>query len=354
MLTLSRAGLFFALITSQFAATAADIKGAGSSAAQPLYTALAGAYSKSVPTALTYQGNGSSDGLKQIKDKAVDFGATDIALSADERKSGKLLCFPTAISGVVPIVNLPGVRNGQLQLTGDVLADIFARKIVKWNDPRVKALNPSLSLPDLAITVITRTDGSGSTYNFTDYLSKASPAWASGPGRNYTVSWAAGTTAVKGSAGVVTAFKQTSGAISYVDFQYAVQGNLAAAALKNRDGKFVTPSAQAFSAALNNSAWITRASYEEMLTDKPGAASWPITTGTFVVLPQMSSNPEKTIAALKMFTWGFVHGDAAVGKAEFVRLPDAVQGRIFGELAAITDATGTPLKWSLSDVLKLR
>lgn len=332
----------------------AEIKGAGSSAAAPLYALLAAGYAQAENVNLAYTASGSSDGLKQIKGKTVDFGASDVALSMEERKALKLVCFPTAISGVVPVVNLPGIRKGQLQLTGEVLADIFARKIVKWNDARLRALNPGLALPDLAIGVIARQDGSGTTLNFTDYLGKASPAWLAAFGRNYTIAWPAGTAQAKGSAGVVAALKQTSGGISYVDYQYAVQGNLVSVALKNRDGKFVKPGPSGFSSALVNSGWMSKANFEEMLTDRPGAGSWPITGGTFVLVPQVSSNPEKTIAAVKFFTWGIIHGDAVVGKAEFVRLPDNVQGRIFGELSGMTDAGGVPLKWSLTDVMKAR
>lgn len=346
---------FITVLTTALApAHGANIRGAGSSAAAPLYTLLAAGYVKAGNANLTYNPSGSSDGLKQIKGKTVDFGASDVALSVEERKAQKLVCFPTAISGVVPVVNLPGVRKGQLQLTGDVLADIFARKIVKWNDEKVRALNPGLALPDLAISVVARQDGSGTTLNFTDYLGKVSPTWTSGFGRNYTIAWAAGITQAKGSDGVVNALKQTSGAITYVDYQYAVQGNLAWVSLKNRDGRYAKPGASGFSSALLNSGWMSKASYEEMLTDRPGAASWPITSGTFVVVPQVSSTPEKTIAAVKFFTWGFIHGDAVVGKAEFVRLPENVQGRIFGELSAITDAGGVPLQWSLADLMKIK
>lgn len=331
-----------------------DIKGAGSSAAQPLYLALADVYAKSNAMGFSYQASGSSDGVKQIKASTVDFGATDVALSAEERTAMNVLCFPTAISGVVPIVNLAALRKSQLQMTGDVLADIFARKIVKWNDPRLKALNPAVNLPDLAITVVARSDGSGSTYIFTDYLSKVSPAWAASLGRNFVIAWPQGVVAAKGSGGVVAALKDTPGAIAYVDYQYVVKNSLSAVALKNRDGVFVPPSAAGFSTALKNSSWTQAAKYEELLTDRPGAGSWPITSGTFIVVPKKSINPEKTIQALSFFTWAFVHGEVAFGKAEFVKLPESVQARIVGELLTVTDSAGVPLRWSLSDVLKLR
>ncbi|MFL6657762.1 MAG: phosphate ABC transporter substrate-binding protein PstS [Massilia sp.] len=333
-------------------AHAAEIKGAGSSAAEPLYSALASAYASVGKVSLAYTASGSSDGIKQIKAKTVDFGATDVAMSAADRKAAKLVCIPTAISGVVPVVNLPGVRKGQLQLTGEVLADIFARKIVRWNDEKLKALNHGMSLPDLPIAVVARSDGSGSTYNFSDYLSKVSPSWNTSFGHNFTIAWPTGTVAVKGSGGVVEALKKTPGAISYVDYQYANLNNLSFALLKNRDGRFATPGASSFSAALINSAWMSKGNFDEMLTDRPGSNSWPITSGSFILVPQVTDNPEKTIAAIKFVTWGFIHGDAMVGKADFVRLPDPVQGRIFVELTSIVDASGAPLKWSLADLLK--
>jgi phosphate transport system substrate-binding protein len=335
-------------------ARGAEIKGAGSSAAAPLYAMLASSYAKSEKVNLNYSASGSTEGLKQIRGKLVDFGASDVALTPDERKTQKLVCFPTAISGVVPVVNLPGVRKDQLRLTGEVLADIFARKIVKWNDEKLRALNPGLELPDLAISVIARQDGSGTTLNFTDYLGKSSASWTTAFGRNYTIAWPAGTKQAKGTSGVVDALKQTTGAITYVDYQYAVQSNLASVMLKNRDGRFVKPGAGAFSTALVNSSWMTKASYEDMLTDRPGAASWPITSGTFILVPQSSSSPDKTIAAIKFFTWGFIHGDAVMGKTDYVRLPDNVQARIFAELTGITDAGGVPLQWSLADLIKAK
>ncbi|MDQ1919315.1 phosphate ABC transporter substrate-binding protein PstS [Massilia pseudoviolaceinigra] len=331
-----------------------QLSGAGSSAAEILYTSMAAAYSKYAQVGVSYQSSSSTEGLQQVKSRKVDFGATDVFLSTDERKASKLLCFPTAVSGIVPIVNVPGVASGQLKLTGELLADIFSRKITKWNDPKVQALNPGLALPALPITVVTRQDSSGTTFNFTDYLSKSSPDWKAAFGSNYSIAWAAGTTPVKGSASVVAALKQTAGTIGYVDYQYVTRNKLNFAMLKNRDGKFVAPTGAGFSSAMNNSGWATKGAYEEMLTDKPGAGSWPITASTFAIVPLVSSKPDNTVAAIKFFTWGFVHGDDAVGNTAFVRLPDNVQGRIFGELTTITDTAGAPLKWSLADMLKMR
>ena len=330
-----------------FAAHAADISGAGSSAAAPIYTKWAERYAQKSGAKLNYQSVGSSAGIKQIKTRAADFGATDVALSNDELQKEKLICFPSAISGVVQVINLAGFKAGQLQLTGEVLAAIYAHRITHWNDPAILAVNPGATLPKMAIVPVARQDGSGTTYNFTDYLSKMSPAWGGEFGTNYTIKWPSETMQVKGSAAVATAVKQTAGAIGYVDYSYVVQDQLVYAKLKNREGKFVAPGAVGFASALEHSSWKTKASYEEMLIDKPGTSSWPITMGTFVVLPQVASNPEQTIAALKFFTWAFIKGDDIVSDTNFVRLPDRVQARIYKELTRITDKNGKPLQWSM-------
>lgn len=328
-------------------AFAADINGAGSSAAAPIYTKWADHYAQKSGAKLNYQPVGSSAGVKQIKARSVDFGASDVALANDELQKEKLVCFPSAISGVVPVINLPGVKAGQLQLTGEILAAIYARRITRWNDPAILALNPGAALPKIAIVPVARQDGSGTTYNFTDYLSKMSPAWSGEFGTNFTIKWPTDTTQVKGSAAMAATVSQTAGAIGYIDYSYVVQDQLAYVKLKNREGKFVAPGAAGFASALEHSSWKTKASYEEMLTDKPGASSWPITMGTFVVLPQIALNPEQTIAALKFFTWAFIKGDEIVNGTNFVRLPDRVQARIYKELTRISDKNGKPLQWSM-------
>lgn len=330
-----------------FATNAAEITGAGSSAAKPLYTLWSDFYSKTGGPKLNYLPIGSSGGIKQIKDKTVDFGASDVALSVEDLKTFKLICFPSAISGVVPVINLPGIKEGTLQLTGEILADIFSRKITKWNDPALAAINPDLTLPKIAIVPVVRQDGSGTTYNFTDYLSKVSPAWKETFGKNFTIAWPNDTIQVKGSGGVVSAVKQTAGTIGYVDYNYVVQDKLNYAKVKNRDGKFVAPTSGSFAAALDNSSWKTKATFEEMLTDKTGLHSWPITVGTFVILPQTAGNPERMIATLKFFTWAFLKGDTIVDNIDFVRLPDHVQARIYNEFTKITDGSGKPLHWEM-------
>lgn len=346
--------LLLALLFLPFVAFAQTIHGSGSSAAHPLYMRIADAYSRvDKTTALQYDPAGSSAGIRQITARSVDFGASDVALKREDAERNKLMCFPSAISGVVPVVNLPGVKAGDLQLTGAVLADIFARRITTWNDARVVALNPRVNLPHGAITTVVRSDGSGTTYNFTDYLSRVSTPWKEAYGNNFTIAWAAGSTAVKGSGGVVDTVKKTSGAIAYVDYNYVLQEHLAYARMRNADGKFVAPSPEAFSAALDNSGWKQAGGFEEMLTNKPGAASWPITMGTFVIVPRSTAHPAATVATLKLFTWGFLFGDAIVGEGKFVHLPERVQARVFAEFMRLTDTGGKPLDWSLADIMAL-
>lgn len=340
-----------ALLFLSTAAHALDISGAGSSAAQPLYAKLSDASAKHGASKLNYQAIGSAAGIKQIKARSVDFGASDVAMSPQDLAHDQMVCFPTAISGVVPVFNLPGVKSGDLLLTGELLADIYARKIKTWNDPRLQTINPAVKLPASPIIVLARSDGSGTTYNFSDYLSRVSPAWKKDFGRNFTIPWAETTVTLKGSGGLVAALKTTPNAIGYVDFSYVVQDKLAYAKVRNADGKFVAPSAPAFAAALENSAWQTNGTFEEMLTDKPGAATWPITMGTFVIVPKVATHPDAMIATLKFFTWGFLYGDTIIGGVNFVRLPDRVQARIFSDFASIKDARGQSLNWSLSELI---
>jgi phosphate transport system substrate-binding protein len=340
--------LLFATCTLMSAAAASvEITGAGSSAAAPLYTKWAVVYRQQSGTVLNYQPVGSSGGIKQIKARAVNFGASDVSLSREESQKDKVICFPSAISGVVPVVNIPGIKNGELLLTGELLTNIFTRKILFWNDPAIAAVNPNVKLPKAAIIAIARQDGSGTTYNFTDYLSKVSSSWKEGFGTNFTVAWPTGITQVKGSNAVSQAVKQTAGAIGYIDYSYVLQDQLTYAKLENRAGRFVAPSAIAFASALSNSSWKTKANFEEMLTNQPGSNSWPITMGTFIIVPQTTNDPDATVATLKFFTWAFLKGDEIVSGADFVKLPDRVQARIYSELTKITDQDGKPLRWNL-------
>lgn len=326
---------------------AADINGAGSSAAAPLYKIWGDAYSKTSNVSLDYQAVGSSAGIKLIKERSVDFGASDVALSSADLKKEKLIQFPAAISGVIPVINIPGIRTGELKLTGYILARIFSREITRWNDAAIAELNPRLSLPNKNIEVIARLDGSGTTYNFTDYLSKMSMDWKTNFGTNFLIKWSKDVTQIKGSSAISEALRKTPYSISYIDFNYVIKDKLDYALIKNRDGKFPLPSAESFSAALKASRWQTDAQFEETLTEKPGENAWPITMGTFIIVPQVTKTPSKTIATLQFFTWGFIHGDHFVGSVDLVRLPDRIQARVYREMMTIVDQTGQPLKWSL-------
>ena len=337
--------VFICLISTAFT-HAATTNGAGSSAAAPLYNKWAESYGMKTGLTLDYQAIGSSAGIKQIKTRSVDFGASDVALTVSDLKNEKLIQFPSAISGVVPIVNLPNIKTGQLRLDGELLVDIFSRRVSFWDDAAIVKLNPGQRLPHKAIAVIVRHDGSGTTYNFTDYLSKISPSWAASYGKNFTIKWHSDITQIKGSSGISTGIEKTPYSISYIDYNYVLKDKLNYVVMKNRDGRFVPPSASAFEAALNNSEWKSLGKFEQMLTDRPGVNSWPITMGTFVIVPLATKNPEKTIAVLKFFTWCFMSGDYLVNTVDLVRLPDSIQARVYKEMFQVTDLLGKPLQWS--------
>lgn len=322
------------------------VTGAGSSAAQPLYHAWATAYIQKNAGEISYEPIGSSGGIKKIKEKLVDFGASDIAMNAEDLEKFQFIQFPSAISGIVPVINLPGFKSGELKLTGLILAGIFSHQITKWNDDAIAALNPTLTLPKSTIVAIARVDGSGSTYTFTDYLSRIAPSWKANFGANFIIKWPAEVQQIKGSTGIAALVKRTPYSISYIDYNYVIQERLSFVQLKNSDGNFVTPTPATFESALNHSTWKTLGKFNEMLTDKSGASSWPITMGTFVIMPRVTTNNDKTIAVLKFFSWGFMQGDRYVNGLDFVHLPDAVQAKVFKQMTMITDSHGNHLNWS--------
>ncbi len=336
--------ILFSCISSTFS-HAVTTTGAGSSAAAPLYNKWAEAYYKKTGLTLDYQASGSSAGIKQIKARSVDFGASDVAMTVADLKHEKLIQFPSAISGVVPVVNIPSIKMGELKLDGNTLADIFSRHISFWDDAAIVKLNPGLRLPHKNITVIVRQEGSGTTYNFTDYLSKVSPVWKTAYDKNFIIKWHSDLVQVKGSSAISSSVENTTYSISYIDYNYVLKDKLNYASIKNREGKFVSPSASAFESALNNSDWKTSGRFEEMLTNRPGVNSWPITMGTFVILGANTNKPEQTIAVLKFFTWGFMNGDYLVNTVDLVRLPDSIQARIYKEMTMVTDVSGKPLQW---------
>ena len=335
-----------ALLLIQASSFAQSIQGAGSSAAKPLYEKWSEAYYQKSKVEIIYQPIGSSAGIKKIKEHAVDFGASDVALSPEDLQSSQLIQFPSAISGVVPVINIAGIKSGELKLTGELLVAIFARQITKWNDPAIIALNPTLSLPKAPISVIARADGSGTTYNFSDYLSRISPEWKNRYGINFLLKWAADVTLVKGSAGIASMIKQNQNSISYIDYNYVVQEKLTYVQLRNAEGVFVHPKPGSFASALNHSNWKTQTTFNEMLTDKKGADSWPVTMGTFVIMPRVATDIERTTAVLKYFSWCFMQGDHFVNNLDFVRLPDAIQAKIFKQMTSIVNSQGTHLNWS--------
>lgn len=326
---------------------AQKISGAGSSAAAPIYQGWAQAYQKATGIGFTYEPIGSSAGLKKIRANETNFGASDISPSDAELTRDGLVVFPVAITGITPVVNLPKIQDGQLRLTGDLLARIFMGEINQWNASEIAKLNPGSILPDVPIKVVVRADGSGTTYNFADYLAKLSPAWKSKYGVKSSFDWPANFVAVKGSDGVVKAVKDTAGAIGYVDYSYAKDNVLMTVQLQNLDGEFTKPSTISFRGALAASEWVSKGSFTGTLTNQSGKGSWPITMGTFVVIPKIADQPDQAVRMLKFFVWAFVNGDSLVQSNNFVRLPDRVQASAFKAISSIKDKTGNNIGMSL-------
>ncbi|MBC7917937.1 MAG: phosphate ABC transporter substrate-binding protein PstS [Rhodoferax sp.] len=316
------------------------IRGAGSSAAAPIYQNWNREFQKTGGAALSFDAVGSSNGMKRIRAREVDFGATDVPPSDDELAKEGLVLLPVAITGITPVVNLPRVADQQLRMSGEVLARIFLGELTQWNAPEIAALNPGVPLPDMAIKVIVRSDGSGTTYNFADYLAKVSPSWKDKIGVKTSLQWPAAFIAVKGSDGVVKAMKETSGAIGYIDYGYTRENRLATVQMKNLDGEFARASSASFRSALLNSDWAGKGAFTTPLTQRPGKGVWPITMGTFAVIPQVVDQIEKVIPVVNFFTWALIKGDASVQESNFVRLPDRVQGLAFKAISSIKDKSG--------------
>lgn len=324
-------------------ATAQSITGAGSSAAAPIYRSWAKAYTRATGIHVEYDPVGSSGGVKKIRQNEVSFGASDVALSTKELTEAGLVTFPVAITGISPVYHLPRVADGQLRLSGEVLSRIFLGETSRWNAPEVAALNPGVALPDEAIRVIVRSDGSGTTYNFADYLSKISAVWKTTHGVKTSIKWPHGFMGAKGSEGVAKAVKDTPYSIAYVDYGYVKEHGLSAAQMKNAEGEFVRPSVSAFRIALLHSEWTTTGAYSETLTHKAGRGAWPITMGTFILVPKAAHDTERTRAALRFFAWAFVNGDMLVQENNFVRLPDHVQAAAFKTMTSVRNKSGAPI-----------
>lgn len=323
---------------------AATITGAGATFPYPLYAKWASEYKKQTGTGLNYQSIGSGGGIKQIQARTVDFGASDMPLKPEELTKNGLIQFPTVIGGVVPVINLPGVAPGQLKLTPPLLADIFLGKIRKWNDPRIAAVNPGLKLPALNVSIVHRSDGSGTTFIYTNYLSKVSPEWKSRAGEGTAVKWPTGVGG-KGNEGVAAYVQRIKGAIGYVEFAYALQNRMSTAQLKNRDGQFVAANEASFSAAAANAKWDKANGFYEILTDEPGKASWPISGATFVLIHKQSKDAGRTLEVLKFFEWAYAKGDQMALGLHYIPLPDNVVKLIQANWKeGLKDSTGKPLR----------
>lgn len=304
--------------------SAADlINGAGATFPYPLYSSWAYEYAKETGTRLNYQSIGSGGGIKQIKEKTVDFGASDAPLAAEELEVSGLIQFPMAIGGVVPVVNIPGVKAGELRLTPEVLAGIFSGEITKWNDPKVAELNKGVKLPGRKITVVHRSDGSGTTWIFTNYLDKVSGSWHSSVGYGKAVNWPAGIGG-KGNEGVATYVKRVKNSIGYVEYAYALQNKLDHVLLKNRAGEFVAPSIESFMAAAEGADWENTPGFAVVLTDQPGRESWPISGATFILVYKKPENCENALEVLKFFDWSYRKGDEMATRLDYVPIPDKV------------------------------
>jgi phosphate transport system substrate-binding protein len=317
----------FAVAATTGVASAQQITGAGSSFAAPIYGKWGDASSEKTGIKLNYQAVGSGAGINQINNRTVDFGASDMPLKGDQLAEHKLMQFPTVIGGVDIIVNLPNIKADELKLTGPILADIYLGTITKWNDPKIAAVNPGLKLPSLAIAPVHRADGSGTTFVFTDYLSKQSPEWASKVGAATSVNWPGGQGA-KGSDGVAGSVKQIPGGIGYDESAYATQNHLTTAMMKNKDGKFVAPTMETFEAAASSADWAKVENFAINLNDQPGAHSWPIASATFVLLPTDPKDEKQSAAVKKFFDWGFAHGDGIAKELLYIPLPKKVQDSI--------------------------
>ncbi|MDI4239298.1 MULTISPECIES: phosphate ABC transporter substrate-binding protein PstS [unclassified Bradyrhizobium] len=317
--TIVAAGLV-AVSTSAFAA---DITGAGATFPFPIYSKWADAYKKETGNGLNYQSIGSGAGIKQIQAKTVTFGATDAPLKAEQLEKDGLVQWPMVMGAIVPVVNLEGIKPGELVLSGEVIGNIYLGKITKWDDAAIAKLNPKLKLPSDAITVVRRSDGSGTTFNFTDFLSKSNADWKSKVGSGTAVEWPVGVGA-KGNEGVAGNISQTKNAIGYVEYAYAKQNKLTYAAMVNKAGKTVQPTIAAFQAAASNADWAKAPGYYVILTDQPGDASWPITAATFILMHKEPTDKAASGEAIKFFKWSFEKGGKAAEELDYIPMPEAV------------------------------
>ena len=319
--------MLVALSCSIGLAHANDVTGAGASFIYPVMSKWSSDYKGATGKQVNYQSIGSGGGIAQIKAATVDFGSSDAPLKPEELAKYGLAQFPSVIGGVVPIINVAGIAPGALKLDGATLADIFLGRIGKWNDPAIAALNPGLALPDQKITVVHRSDGSGTTFNFVNYLSKVSPEWKTKVGEGTSVQWPTGVGG-KGNEGVAAYVKQIKGGIGYVELSYALQNRLAHASLKNAAGRFVQPSEESFAAAAASADWASSKDFFLVMTNAPGEASWPITATNFILMYRKPKDVAGARNARDYFKWVYANGDAQARQLDYVPLPDALVRQI--------------------------
>jgi phosphate transport system substrate-binding protein len=337
------AALGFATAVATAPALAIDISGAGATFPYPIYAKWADAYKKETGNGLNYQSIGSGGGIKQIKAKTVTFGASDAPLSGKELDESGLVQFPMVMGGIVPVVNVEGIKPGDLVIDGPALAKIFLGEIKTWNDPAIAKLNPSLKLPAQPIAVVHRSDGSGTTYNFAYYLAEISPEWKTKVGFNTSVEWPVGIGA-KGNEGVANNVAQTKGSVGYVEYAYAKQNKLTYTKMVNKDGKTVTPALPTFQAAAANADWSSVPGYGVILANQPGAESWPMTAATWILIYKKPQDAAATAEALKFFAWSYEKGGKMAEELDYIPMPKNVVDSIKKTWASeIKDASGKPL-----------
>ena len=319
-----------------------EATGAGASFPAPLYSKWASDYNKATGVKVNYQSVGSGAGIKQIEAKTVDFGASDMPLKDEDLKAKGQMQFPTVIGGVVPVINVQGIKPGELKLNGQVLGDIYLGKITKWNDPAIKALNPTLALPDAAIAPVRRADGSGTTFIFTNYLSKANAEWKSKVGEGTAVNWPVGAGG-KGNEGVAAFVGRLPNSIGYVEYAYVKQNKMNYALMQNRDGNFVTPDDDAFKAAAAGADW--EKSFYQILTDQPGKGAWPLSGATFILMQKTQDKPVNAATTLKFFDWAYKTGDKTAADLDYVPMPDNVKQAIYKSWGEIKDTAGKPVAY---------
>jgi phosphate transport system substrate-binding protein len=338
-----RLAAVLAVLGAPDGAAAATISGAGATFPYPLYAKWAEAYMAETGISVNYQSIGSGGGIKQIKSRTVDFGSTDMPLTAAALKEAGLVQFPTVVGGVVPIVNVKGVAPGALRLTGKLLADIYLGRIVRWDDPAIAAVNPALALPRQAIAVVHRSDGSGTTFVFANYLAKMNPAWEEQVGVATALEWPTGMGG-KGNEGVSAIVLRTKGAIGYVEYAFAKQNGLPHALLANRDGQFVAPDLETFRAAAANADWAAAPGYHLILTDQPGAKSWPIAGATFILVSAQATKPDAARHVLSFFDWAYAKGGAMAEALHYVPLPASIVPLVHRTWQAVVDPAGQPVR----------